>query len=197
MVRIGITGGVGTSKSVIRNIFASFPKVATIDTDSLAKRAIYTEEHKPLVASIFSSHALLASGAYNFRYIRNEFFCNQEKYKAAKQAFDVIAYKAIEEELAKVSGSKCVVVEAATLYEEQMQTIFKLDHVIVAYCGKEEQIARVMKRNGLTREEVESIFTKQMTDHERMSQPGAILVNTHTSLECLKRKVEEIYVGFL
>ena len=71
-----------------------------------------------------------------------------------------------------------------------------IDHVVVADCSEALQIQRVMERNGLTKQEVESILQAQATRAERLAQADTVIQNIG-SLEDLAEQVRLLHQKIL
>ena len=71
--------------------------------------------------------------------------------------------------------------------------------MLVVDCPIDTQIARVMRRNGFTREQVEAIIAKQATREARLAAADDVIVNDATTPDTLAAQVDALhqrYLGF-
>jgi dephospho-CoA kinase len=69
----------------------------------------------------------------------------------------------------------------------------RVNRVLVVDCAVETQIARVMRRNAFTREQVLAIISRQATRDERIVAADDVIVNEGASVESLAEEVDELH----
>jgi dephospho-CoA kinase len=194
MLRVGLTGGYATGKSFV-----------AAELEHLGCHLIYADRlgHETLLPSgeayapaiqLFGSGILQADGLIDRKALGEIVF---ENYVLLQQLMDLVhpAVFRLEEKLiaqyAASDPSGIVVVEAAILIETGRYRVY--DRIIVTYCSLETQIARAIKRDRVTREQVLSRLGKQIPIEEK--RPFAhYLVDTDHTKEDTAASVREIYL---
>ncbi len=180
-LQIGITGGIGSGKSLICKIFNCLG-IPSYDADSRAKRLMTTDGI--LVEAIkkeFGSLSYQSDGELNRAFIRSIVFNNEEKLKALnalvhpRVAFDYNHW--VEEH----AHGPYVIREAALLFESGSAKL--QDHVIVVSAPETLRIARVLKRDPQrTEREVQKIMGNQMSEVEKIERADFVIMNDDTQL---------------
>jgi dephospho-CoA kinase len=73
----------------------------------------------------------------------------------------------------------------------------RFDRVLVVDCPLETQIARVMRRNGFTREQVLAIIARQATREARLAAADDVIVNDARGVDDIARDVEMLHHRYL
>ena len=150
MLKIGLTGGIGTGKSYVRARLES-RHIPTIDADALARDAV--APGRPALAAIverFGSAVLQPDGALDRRALAAIVFADA----AARHDLEAIVHPAVYAAIAQwfsaqeAAGASFAVADVPLLFETGGHT--RMDAVVVAACDPEEQVRRVMRRDGAT-----------------------------------------------
>ena len=179
MKKVGITGGIGSGKSLVARIFSCLG-VPVYNADN---RARWLSDHdKTLRDSIIQ---LLGSRAYNGdqmdrRYVASKVFVNEELL----QKLNALIHPAVGRDFENWTESQSapyVIKEAALMFESGSYR--SLDAVIHVTAPPELRISRTLKRDPhRDRKEVESIIARQMKDEERISLSQYELINDERTL---------------
>ena len=179
--QIGITGGIGTGKSLVCRIFQCFG-VPAYDADSHAKELMTTDGI--LISNIkkeFGELSYNTDGSLNRNYLSLRVFNDAEQLKKLNELVHprvAIDYKRwVENKI----GFPYVLKEAALLFEAGSNQ--QLDKVIVVHAPEEIRIRRVLKRDRhRTEAQVKSIVKNQMPEEEKMKRADFIVRNDETVL---------------
>lgn len=195
MFAVGLTGGIGSGKSTIADLFATHG-VTLVDTDVIAHRV--TAPNGPAMPSIeqtFGPGFVAPDGSLDRAKMRALVFSDD----TAKARLEAITHPLIraetERERAAAQGPYVIVV-VPLLVESGVWTS-RVDRVLVVDCAVETQIARVMRRNGFPREQVLAIIARQATREARLAAADDVIVNDHTAREELARDVRELHRQYL
>lgn len=191
---IGLTGGIGSGKTVASDHFATLG-VPVIDTDVIARTIV--EPGQPALLSLveaFGKSILQVDGNLDRGELRKLAFANKQN----KQKLDSITHPAIRLEMFKqvrqTSSPYCIVVipllTADSPFSESLQRI------LVVTTELETKIKRVMKRSNLSRDEVERIMATQLSDEERLSFADDVITNDG-SIEDVHNKVVKLDALYL
>lgn len=179
--QIGITGGIGTGKSLVCRIFQCFG-VPVYDADSHAKELMTTDGI--LISNIkkeFGDLSYNTDGSLNRNYLSLRVFNDAEQLRKLNQLVHprvAIDYKRWVEN--KV-GAQYVLKEAALLFEAGSNQ--QLDKVIVVTAPETLRIQRVLKRDQhRTEAQVKSIVENQMPEEEKMKRADFIVRNDESVL---------------
>ena len=177
MIKVGITGGIGSGKSLVCQIFNCLG-IPVYDADSRAKKLMTGDKHvKNAIIHLLGKEAYFKNGKLNRSFIAQNVFSNAERLKSLNGivhpavAADGEAWFRIQEK----EGKPYAIKEAALLIESQS---FKtLDKLIVVTAPTELRIARVIERDQSTRDQVIARISKQMRDEDRLPFADFIINN--------------------
>ena len=194
---VGLTGGIGSGKSAIAERLASYG-ASIVDSDLIAHQITSTGglAIEP-IAERFGSEFIQTDGALDRKKMRVLVFEDLQSRKALEAiTHPLIRAKAIEQARLSIERQALYIVFVVPLLLESSEWFQFIDHVVVADCSEAIQIQRVMERNGLTRQEVESILQAQATRAERLAQADTVIENMG-SLEDLAEQVRLLHQKIL
>ena len=194
---VGLTGGIGSGKSAIAERLASYG-ASIVDSDLIAHQITSTGglAIEP-IAERFGSEFIQTDGALDGKKMRVLVFEDLQSRKALEAiTHPLIRAKAIEQARLAIERQALYIVFVVPLLLESSEWFQFIDHVVVADCSEAIQIQRVMERNGLTRQEVESILQAQATRAERLAQADTVIENMG-SLEDLAEQVRLLHQKIL
>ena len=171
---IGLTGGIGSGKSAIRDAFAALG-IPAYDCDSRAK-ALYREGAALVgrVVKLLGEDVLAEDGSLDFGKMAARLFGNSE----LMAQLEAIVHPAVADDFmgwAARQSSDIVILESAILLEKPFFDNFA-DCIITVSAPQEVRIQRVIQRNGLSREQVLLRMASQWSDSRRESRADMVLV---------------------
>ena len=173
MLKIGITGGIGSGKSTVARVFHTLG-IPVFDADIVAKDIVAKD---PQVRKALIKHfgdIVFENGQLNKKYLSGIVFNNAGWIKLLDSIIHPATIKASEIWMEKQNTSYAIK-EAALLFEAN--TANGLDAIIGVYAPVEMRIGRVMHRNRLSREEVLNRIGKQMNEDEKMNLCDYVIYN--------------------
>lgn len=180
-LQIGITGGIGSGKSLVSKIFA-LCGIPVYDADSHAKELMTTDGI--LISGIkkeFGDLSYHTNGALHREYLAQHVFANEEKLKVLNSLVHPRVAVHYEQWVKQHNDVPYVLKEAALLFEAASYKT--LDKIIVVYAPMEMRIQRVKKRDAhRSVEQIKAIVEKQMPDEEKLKRADYIVVNDETQL---------------
>ena len=201
MLRLGLTGGIGSGKSTVAGMLVAHGAVL-IDADAISRTTTATggAAIAPIAAQ-FGQDAITADGAMNREVMRQRVFTDP----AAKQQLEAIIHPLVsiesarQAEFARESGSTWVVFDIPLLVESSHWRQ-QLDKVLVIDCEEATQISRVMAREssrqgagaGWTEDAVKKVIAGQATRVQRRAAADWVIYNEGLSLQEVAAQVEEI-----
>lgn len=178
MLRIGLTGGIGSGKSTVAQLFELLG-IPVYYADDAAKELMNTDEElKNSIKKNFGSQAY-KNNLLDRQYMATVVFNDPEKLKVLNSLVHPATLKDAGQWMQRQT-TPYVIKEAALLFESGADKM--LDHVIGVAAPEELRIKRVMKRDGVSREEVIKRLSKQMEEEKKLSLCDFILVNDETQL---------------
>ncbi len=179
--QIGVTGGIGSGKSLICKIFNALG-IPSYDADSRAKRLMTTDGI--LVDAIKKEFGTLSyhpDGGLNREFISSIVFDNTEKLKTLNSLVHPRVAKDYQGWIKDQAAKPYVIREAALLFESGAADL--QDEVIVVSAPEPLRIARVLKRDPQrTENEVGNIIKNQMSEDDKLERADFIIVNDDTQL---------------
>lgn len=182
-LKVGITGGIGSGKSTIRQIF-SVLGIPTYDADSRAKWLM--ENDSELIANISKAFGPQAysSGKLNRAYLADRVFSNKMEIEILNGLVHPAVGRDFKEWCANQT-SVYVLKEAALLIESGSYK--ELDHLLLVTSPEELRIDRILQRDpNRTRSDVEKIIANQLSDSEKEKYADFIIINDERSLVTLE-----------
>jgi dephospho-CoA kinase len=189
MKRIGITGGIGSGKTIISEIFKSLG-IPVFSAD-LQGRALMESDEEVIrcIKKEFGEELYDQRLQLNRKKLAGMVFSDNERLKALNAIVHPAVGKSFNNWIKLNQGKKFVLKESAILFETGLNK--ELDQIITVYAPKELRITRVMKRDQLSREEIEKRISSQMPDEEKIKLSDYIIFNDEQRL--VIPQVIEIY----
>ncbi len=178
MLKVGLTGGIGSGKSTVAAIFEVLG-IPVYYADAEAKKMMNEDEAIiNTIKKIFGEESY-QSGKLNREYISSIVFSNPEKLKELNS---IIHPATISGALKWMNqqNSPYSIKEAALIFESYSEK--DLDYIIGVTAPEEIRIKRAMLRDNISKEKVESRIKEQMNEVEKMNLCNFIINNDETIL---------------
>lgn len=178
MLRIGITGGIGSGKSIVSRLFHALG-VPTYDADSRARWLMENDaELRQQLRAAFGPGTYDAAGRLNRSGLAGTVFQNP----AALARLNALVHPRVGTDFAQWAaaqehaGHPYVLKEAALLFEADSYK--QLDGVITVFAPLAVRQARVLRRDPhRSPTDVEAIMAKQLSEEEKMRRADHVLTN--------------------
>ncbi|MBN8702108.1 MAG: dephospho-CoA kinase [Bacteroidetes bacterium] len=176
MLKIGITGGIGSGKTTVCKVFETLG-IPVFYADEIAKQALTKQEIISKI-KIEIDHSVLNSGGEVDRLKLAEIvFKNESKLKTLNSIIHPFVAKEFDKWVQQ-QHAPYILKEAAILFESGSSK--NLNKVISVVAKLEDRITRVMARNKITRIQVEERINNQISDEERIAKSDFIIYNNDT-----------------
>ncbi len=179
MLKIGITGGIGSGKTTACHLFKKY-NIPVYFADSRAK---WLMNHSPIIKEklllAFGEKVFDENQKLNKKYLGNLIFNDQSKL----ELINSIVHPAVAEdarlwqEEQAAQGAKYTLKEAALLFESGSYQA--LDKIIVVTAPTDLRIQRVIQRDGLSEAEIMARINKQMPEAEKIMKADFVLTNVY------------------
>ncbi len=187
--RVGLTGGIGSGKSVVADAFAALG-ATIIDTDVIARELTGPRGvAMPAIREEFGTAVITPEGALDRAAMRRLAFNDAD----ARLRLEEILHPLIRagSELQALAAATPYVIVAVPLLIESGNHKKRVDRVLVVDCAEETQIRRVIARSGLEREEIERIMAAQVSRKARLAEADDVIDN-EGGIEQLTARVAEL-----
>jgi dephospho-CoA kinase len=172
--RIGITGGIGSGKSIVCKVFELLG-VPIFYADIEAKK-IYDDEYvKTLLINKYGHEIYLPDGKLNREKLSKIIFSNQDELKYINSLIHPLVAKAYSEWCERHKNFPYTLKEAAILFESSSYK--ELDKVITVSAPLELRINRVIKRDNLTRIQILERIKHQWEEDKRIKYADFVIYN--------------------
>ena len=173
MIRVGITGGIGSGKTTVSKVF-SVLGIPVFDADSAAKNIMNEDESvRKKIIETFGESAYEENNL-NRKYLADLVFNDAQKLAQLNAITHPVTIAAAEEWMKKQT-SPYAIKEAALIFESNAAA--GLDYVIGVYAPQELRIERAMYRNNISLKEVMERMNKQIDEEIKMKLCDFIIVN--------------------
>lgn len=174
MIRVGITGGIGSGKSYVARLLADNYHVPVYDSDSRARVLMLQPELRQQIENLVGPEAYNSSGSLNRSAVAAYLFAAP----AHAAAIDGVVHPAVKADFREWAGrqtSPLVFLESAILVEAGF--LDAVDSLIAVEAPLELRIERAMQRDHATREQVLARMHHQITDDIRRVHADVIVNN--------------------
>lgn len=193
MLRVGLTGGIGSGKSTVATLFTRHG-APVIDTDEIARTLATpdTPTHREIV-SAFGREVLGATGEIDRARLRKIVFSNTDE----RRRLEAILHPRIRAEVtARITASRaayCLVV-APLLIEAGFTDL--VDRILVIDADDSLRLERTKARSGLSEAEIRGIMSSQLDRQERLRQANDVITN-NSDIAHLEREVARLHGTYL
>ena len=190
MTRVALTGGIASGKShVLRSLARR--GVPTIDADGLAHGVLAPSSSAvAAVRARFGKDVVDDEGGIDRRALGSIVFNDPDARRALEEIVHPAVYEAIDRWFASLpANTSYAVADIPLLYETEHESAF--DVVVVAACPPEEQLRRVMARDGLSHDEASARISSQWQIDEKVRRADYVIWTTGSSEET-ERQIDAV-----
>lgn len=189
MKKIGITGGIGSGKTTVARVFEQLG-IPVYHADYWAKEIMNTDLLViERLKELFGKNIYDSAGKANRKRIAEIVFADKNKLNELNSAIHPAVWLHGENWLKQHADKPYILKEAAILFESGGNK--GVDKVIMVSAPLEKRIERVMKRDNVTRQEVEARMANQWDDEKKIALSDFVIVNDDKQL--VIPQVQEIH----
>lgn len=177
-MRLGVTGGIGSGKTTACRLFGTLG-IPVFVADTAARRLMESSPQVMEAINRIAGRDLYQGGRLDRKGLADIIFGSPELLQQVNAVVHPALFVTFEE-WADNTGEPYVILEAAILFESGADTL--VDRVATISVPEEERIARVMKRDGLSRDEVLRRMENQLDDREREARSHWVISNSDSDL---------------
>ena len=171
---VGLTGGIGSGKTTIANLFALHFSIPIYIADTKAKELVANNKQLQQEIVALLGEEAFVEGRYNTAFVAQEVFSNKEKL----DKLNAIIHPYVQQDFLQWKQSQqapYVIKEAAILFESGSYR--DCDFIIMVTAPLEERIKRVMLRDKIDRETVEKRIKNQWNDEKKIELSTFVIEN--------------------
>ncbi len=178
MLKIGLTGGIGSGKSIVAQIFAVLG-IPVYYADEASKRLmVENEQLKSAIKHHFGDGAYI-EGILNRKFLSNLVFNDAEKLTILNSLVHPATFADASDWMQK-QHAPYIIKEAALIFESGSNK--SLNYVIGVDAPEELRIKRVMARDNVSAKQVKERMNKQMDEKEKLRLCDYVIVNNEHQL---------------
>jgi len=174
MIRVGLTGNIGSGKSTVCKVFESLG-VPVYYSDIEAKRLYTREEVKNKLMLRFGKSVFNDLGEVDFKKLASLIFNNKDSLNFINNLIHPLVFESYNNWLSVYGESRYTIHESAILFEHHLEKRF--DKTIVVYCPQDIRLRRVTARDGVSEEEVLKRMSNQREDSLKNKLADFLIVN--------------------
>lgn len=190
MLRVGLTGGIGSGKSTVSALLVSYGAVL-IDADRIAREVVEpgTDGLAAVVAE-FGEDILAADGTLDRPELGRIVFADESRLKALNAIVHPLVRDRSAELEAAVGPDSVVVQDVPLLAENRLAPLYDL--VVVVDTAPETQLDRLVRQRGMPEDDARARMAAQATRDERLAVADLVIDNDGP-LEALAPQVKKVW----
>lgn len=193
MFVVGLTGGVGSGKSVVAALFAD-QGITVINADALAREVVAVgSDALKKIAAHFGDNIFDETGELKRSELRRIVFAQEQERIWLEQLLHPLIATLLRTRIAECRSKYCIVESPLLLETAQHEMV---DRILVIDTSEQTQLQRTLQRDGSDERTVRAIIASQMSRADRLQRADDIIVN-EGSLERLESEVANLHRSYL
>jgi dephospho-CoA kinase len=194
LIRLGVTGGIGSGKSTVAALLAKHTGSNVLDADAISRHATGAQGAAiPALVALLGEGILDETGALNRTVARQRAFAEPD-FRAQLES---IIHPVVRDEMARMEleaehqRAPMLIYDIPLLVESGTWRA-RLSGVLVVDCSEDTQVARVEKRNQLAPHAIRAIIRAQASRTQRLTAADAVVCNDGISLQDLEKLTQQV-----
>jgi len=186
---IGLTGGIGSGKTTIANLFAELG-IDIVDADIAARKVVEAKSHALVqISQHFGPQFILTDGTLNRPLLRSQIFSNEHDKLWLNNLLHPLIRQQMLDEIQLSQSAYCLLV-APLLIENNLLSL--VERVLVIDVTEAEQIKRTALRDPSSRDEIRRIISSQIPRTERLQHADDVIDNGESDPTIIKKNVMKL-----
>lgn len=194
MLTIGLTGGIGSGKTTVAEIFADLG-VAVIDTDEIARQL--TAPGQPLLNDIrrqFGTAVFNSDNTLNRSSLAKFIFNNNEARQQLETILHPAIWQVVDEQLQSLDADYCILVVPLLIETQHTE---RVDRLLVVDSPEALQISRTQQRDHRSEADIRAIMQSQIDRDTRLSLADDVIDNSDSDRKSLDSQVAMLHRKYL
>jgi dephospho-CoA kinase len=180
MLKIGITGGIGSGKTTVCRVFELLG-IPIFYADTVAKLIMNTDPVlKEEILKTFGEKSYSMDGVLNRAHLSSIVFNNESELNKLNALVHPAVFRAFDKWLAIHHDAPYIIKEAALLFETKSYTMCDLSVLVVS--PEASRVRRVIARDGISQDEIVLRMKRQLSDEKKIKLADHILFNDESQL---------------
>ncbi|MGE0090492.1 MAG: dephospho-CoA kinase [Bacteroidales bacterium] len=179
MLKVGVTGGIGSGKTLICSVFEKFG-VPVFNADRVAKNIINNDREVVLKFKELFGDDIYTDNQINSKKLADIIFNNKEIIQQVNSIIHPKVREYFIEWSSQYQIKPYVIQEAAILFESNAYK--QLDFTINVQASKETRLKRVMLRDNVSKEKVIERMSNQLSDEQRVKLANFTIDNENNTM---------------
>ncbi len=197
MLKIGLTGGIGSGKTAVSDQFQKLG-INIIDTDIISRELInHNQAVKNEIVASFSERVLDVNGAIDRKKLAHIIFNNKQKKQQLEKLLHPVIRNEVKKEIQKFKhqrpSANYLIIVVPLLLETDFTDL--IDRILVVTAKEKLRIERIQERDNRTLNEIQAIISIQVGDTRRLGVADDIIDNNN-SLEQLVDQVTQLDIKY-
>ena len=196
MFVIALTGGIGSGKTTVSNIFNS-KDIPIIDTDIIARQIV--EQGKPAYDEViknFGIEILNSDKTINREYLRKLIFSSEEKRIQLEKILHPLIWDEVVLQISKLKSSYCIVVVPLLVENLTKDKPVKFDRILVIDTTEELQLKRSIQRDNSDETMIKKIMKNQVSRQARLDAADDVILNVD-NLDSLSKDIQNLHTQYI
>lgn len=196
MFVVALTGGIGSGKTTVSNIFKS-KNIPIIDTDIISRQVV--EKGNPAytkIIKLFGEEILDNDKNINRSKLRQLIFSSSEKRLQLEALLHPIIWQEVISQLESLSSAYCIVVVPLLFETTSEEKKLHFDRIATVDITPEMQIKRVRERDDIDEKTINNIINSQVSRQTRLNAADDIISNTG-NFDQLNKEVNKLHLQYL
>lgn len=174
MLKVGLTGGIGSGKSTVARLFAE-QGASVVDADDIAHQLSQEPHIIESIRSLFGDSIVRADGALDRKQLAETVFSDNHARRQLEALLHPLVRQRMMQAVEKIDASYVILVVPLLLETDFHRLV---DRILVVDLPVEEQMRRVKLRDSRPESQIRAIIEQQVSRDERLRQADDIIDNS-------------------
>jgi len=174
MLKVALTGNIGSGKSIVTRIFRTLG-VPVFIADIEARLLYFRDDVKEIIRQELGDGVFNDSGEIDTKALAGVIFSDKQALKTVNNIIHPLVYHEYKNWLDLYSDEPYTIHESAILFENNL--ISRYDKVIVVTAPESLRLKRVMERDGVSAEKVKARMANQWPEEEKVKKADFVIIN--------------------
>ncbi|WP_318512213.1 dephospho-CoA kinase [Photobacterium leiognathi] len=191
---IGLTGGIGSGKTTVANLFADTYGIDIIDADIVAREVVEPNTFGlNAIVEKCGKKILLEDGTLNRAKLRDAIFSQPELKTWLNNLLHPLIREKMQQDINQSQSPYCLLV-VPLMVENNLQTM--TNRLLVVDVDKQVQIERTQQRDNVSIEQIKNILASQASREQRLDAADDVITNNGDN-KALVSQVEQLHLQYL